>query len=308
VSAVARDAALALRASGLLGAFNTAGLLTAADVHIATRLGGLCGEPDEAVLLAAALAVRSTRLGSVVLDLDTAAATAAPEEGELAGPLEWPEDWVARCAASPLVRGESAPLRLVGSRMWLAKYFAQETEVARELRARTAVLPDDLDLEVLAAGLARLFPPAAHPHATTDPNADQRAAAAVCALSRVAVLAGGPGTGKTTTVSRLLALLLEQHPEWRVALAAPTGKAAARLEEAVRTSTTTLPEEDRVRLGSLPAVTLHRLLGWLPGSSTRFRHDRTNRLPLDVLVVDEASMVSLTLTARLLGRCVRRPA
>ncbi len=116
----------------------------------------------------------------------------------------------------------------------------------------------------------------------------------------MSVLAGGPGTGKTTTVSRLLALLREQHPDWRIALAAPTGKAAARLEEAVRTSTATLTPADRARLGDLPATTLHRLLGWRPEARSRFRHDRTNRLPVEVVVVDEASMVSLTMMARLL--------
>ena len=114
------------------------------------------------------------------------------------------------------------------------------------------------------------------------------------------MLAGGPGTGKTTTVSRLLALLREQHPEWRIALAAPTGKAAARLEEAVRSSTADLPAEDQARLGELSATTLHRLLGWRPEARSRFRHDRTNRLPVEVVVVDESSMVSLTMMARLL--------
>jgi exodeoxyribonuclease V alpha subunit len=101
-------------------------------------------------------------------------------------------------------------------------------------------------------------------------------------------------------VSRLLALLLAQHPEWRVALAAPTGKAAARLEEAVRSSTAHLPESDRAHLGQLSATTLHRLLGWRPEARSRFRHNRTNRLPIEVLVVDESSMVSLTMMARLL--------
>ena len=105
-------------------------------------------------------------------------------------------------------------------------------------------------------------------------------ASAVCALSRVSVLAGGPGTGKTTTVSRLLALLREQDPTCRIALAAPTGKAAARLGEAVRSSTATLPPEDRARLGELSAMTLHRLLGRRPDARTRFKHDARNRLPV----------------------------
>jgi len=292
---------LALRATGLLADFNRAGILTAADVHVAQRLGRLGGEADEAVLLAVALVVRSTWHGSVVLDLSTAEATTSPEvDEEGAGPeapvdLAWPVGWVERCAASPLVGGPvvDAPLRMHGTRLWLARYWDQEEQVATELRERSAVAPDDLDPAVLTTGLDRLF---------RDPaDADQRSAAEACAMSRVSVLAGGPGTGKTTTVSRLLALLKEQQPELRVRLAAPTGKAAARLEEAVRSSTASLDHaEDRDRVGELPATTLHRLLGWRPEARSRFRHDRTNRLPAEVVVVDEASMVSVTMMARLL--------
>ena len=203
-------------------------------------------------------------------------------------------DWLAACAVSAMTSGPGAPLRLRGSRLWLARYDAQEQQVVEELRRRTADLPDDLDLDGLAAGLDRLFP--------RPEDADQRLAAAVCALSRVSVLAGGPGTGKTTTVSRVLALLTEQHPTWRVALAAPTGKAAARLEEAVRTSAATfVSEADQRHVADLRGLTLHRLLGWRPGSRSRFRHDATNRLPVEVVVVDEASMVPLTMMARLLA-------
>ena len=234
------DASLALRATGLLSAYNRAGILTAADVHVAQRLGRIGGESDDAVLLAAALVVRSTRHGSVVLDLATAPDTTSPDVDEDAETpaaevaLDWPADWVARCAASPLVGTTEAggPLRMAGSRLWLARYWDQEEQVAAELRGRSAAAPDDLDAGVLEQGLARLF------GAGDD---DQRQAAQACAGSWVSVLAGGPGTGKTTTVSRLLALLREQHPGWRIALAAPTGKAAARLEEAVRSSTALLP-------------------------------------------------------------------
>jgi exodeoxyribonuclease V alpha subunit len=303
------QSAYALAAEGLLRDFNRAGILSAADVHVARRLGAMGGESNEPVLLAVALTVRSTRHGSVVLDLETAQATTSPDDEDADAPdalpaatevpLTWPVDWVARCAASPLVGGPAAggratggPLRMVGSRIWLTRYWDQEEQVAAELLARSAVAPEDLDLDQLTAGLQRLFPLA--------DDADQRQAAAVCAVSRVSVLAGGPGTGKTTTVARLLALLREQHPNWRIALAAPTGKAAARLEEAVRSSTAMLPEDDRERLGELSATTLHRLLGWRPDARSRFRHNRTNRLPLEVVIVDESSMVSLTMMARLL--------
>ena len=119
------------------------------------------------------------------------------------------------------------------------------------------------------------------------------------------MLTGGPGTGKTTTVAALLALLAEQaatagEPPLRIALAAPTGKAAARLQQAVREEVERLDDVDQERLTGLQSVTLHRLLGSRPDSSTRFRHHRDNRLPHDVVVVDETSMVSLTMMARLL--------
>jgi len=210
---------LALGATGLLRDFNAAGVLVPADVHVASRLGALLGEADERVLLAVALTVRATRTGSVVLDLARAATQTAanPDDADggpgVAAALPWPEieGWIAACAVSPLTSGATPAARLRGSRLWLARYDAQEHQVAAELRSRTAECPDDLDLDLLRAGLARLFPKKA--------DADQRTAAAVCALARVSVLAGGPGTGKTTTVSKVLALLKEQHPGWRVALA-----------------------------------------------------------------------------------------
>ncbi len=297
-------ATTATRARGLLRDFNRAGVLSPADVHVATRLGALTGEDDDQVLLAVALVVRSTRHGSVVVDLQTVRDNVIPDDEDGLTPdadeipLPWPDAgaWVVACARSPMTVGADAPVRQVGTRLWLSRYWEQEQQVADELLARAATTPDDLDLDVLRAGVERLF---------ADSSDDaQREAAVACALARVSVLAGGPGTGKTTTVSRLLALLREQHPDCRIALAAPTGKAAARLQEAVRSSAAQLPQADRDRLDDLltrtGATTLHRLLGWRPDARSRFRHDRTDRLPFDVVVVDESSMVSLTLMARLL--------
>ena len=131
---------------------------------------------------------------------------------------------------------------------------------------------------------------------------EQREAAEIALAQAVTVLTGGPGTGKTTTVARLLALVAEQAgaARPRIALAAPTGKAAARLQEAVQQEVAKLDAADQARLGELQAMTLHRLLGSRPDSASRFRHNRGNRLPHDVIVVDETSMVSLTMMARLL--------
>ena len=288
---------IAQRAPGVLAAFNQHGILTPADVHVASRLATLLCETDESVILALALAVRATRHGSVVIDLSSIAQTTPEsEDAETSDSpgVPWPEPgaWAAACRASALTSGTEAPLCQRGALLWLAKYDAQEQRVADQLLASTRTLPDDLDLAQLRTGLDRLFP---------DPaDADQRLAAAICALPRVSVLTGGPGTGKTTTVSRLLALLREQRPQWRIALAAPTGKAAAQLGEAVARSLAALPDADQARLSGLESTTLHRLLGWRLGPRSGFRHDHTNRLPFDIVVIDEASMVSLTMMDRLL--------
>jgi exodeoxyribonuclease V alpha subunit len=298
------DPDLARRAEGLIAQFNAAGVLTAADVHVATTLGRLGGEADPTVLLAVALVVRSTRQGSVVVELTSAAETTSRDSDEGAGaleaaPLPWPDpaDWVARCAASPLTAGADdppgRPLRLVGTSLWLDRYFGQEREVADGLLGRAAAPAPEVDEARLAAGLARLFGAAA--------DDDQRAAAEQAVRGRLAVIVGGPGTGKTTTVARLLALLHDQPgPPPRIALAAPTGKAAARLSEAVRGAVAAFAADDRERVGDPAATTVHRLLGFRPGSRSRFKHDRENRLPHDVVIIDETSMVSLTLMARLI--------
>jgi exodeoxyribonuclease V alpha subunit len=291
---------------GLLGVFNEAGVLGAADVHTALAIGRIGLEPDERVLLALALAVRAIRNGSVCVDLagvDTTVFDEAEESVDLSG-MPWPEvgAWGDACAASPLVTVGAdgpggRPLRLAGGLLYLERYWQQEEQVRISLQRRLTADPPSVDADRLAASLSRLFP-SAEPN--TEPDA-QKVAAAVTALSWVSVLSGGPGTGKTTTVARLLALLSDQPgPPLRIALAAPTGKAAARLEEAVRGAAAELPDADRQRLGDLRAVTVHRLLGWQPQARGRFRHDAGNQLPHDVVVVDETSMVSLTLMARLL--------
>ncbi len=298
----------ARHAPGLLRAFNDAGVLAAADVHVAVRLAALGEEADPAVALAVALAVRGPRLGHVFADLATVRDTAtvdAEDPVDLSG-LPWPgaEDWTGRLRGSPLVAlgegedGRDRPLRLVGSRLYLDRYWREERRVAADLRALADAAPEEVRIDVLTAGLERLF--------AGQEDAGQRLAAASAVLRRFAVVAGGPGTGKTTTVARIVALLAEQAAAAGsraplVALAAPTGKAAARLEEAVHAEAGALDVDAAVGDGlvGLSASTLHRLLGWRPGSHSRFRHHRGNRLPHDVVVVDETSMVSLSLMARL---------
>ncbi|GAB2475904.1 exodeoxyribonuclease V subunit alpha [Promicromonospora xylanilytica] len=301
------DARLALGATGLLRTFNAAGVLTAADVHVARRTADIVGEDDDSVRLAVALAVRAVRQGSVCVDLGSfgdAAGPDGPGEPE-SDPLPWPavEGWLDRVAASPLAR--RSVVRADLGLLYLDRYWREERRVRDDVVARLAVPAPVVDEPLLERSAARLFPGAAY--------AEQRAAALSIARRRTTVLTGGPGRGKTTTVTGLLALLAEQAEHAggrrpRIALAAPTGKAAARLQEAVAEALDAPPEagrpgftpDDRRRLAGLQAGTLHRLLGRRPGSDTRFRHDRANRLPHDVVVVDETSMVSLTLMARLL--------
>lgn len=261
-------------------------ILEPADVQVAQRLSTLSGTTDASVTLALALAVRALRGGSVCVDLRSVAEqTQLPE-------LPWPavDEWLAAVAASPLL-GTPPVLRLFGDLLYLDRYWLEEQQVCDDVLTLVATKPGGSIPDV-----TRLFPPGFE---------EQRAAAKVALSQGLTVLTGGPGTGKTTTVARLLALLAEQaalagHPPLRIALAAPTGKAAARLQEAVQLEVDRLDAVDRDRISGLQATTLHRLLGSRPDTSSRFRHHRGNRLPHDVIVVDETSMVSLTMMARLL--------
>jgi exodeoxyribonuclease V alpha subunit len=303
------DVRRAVHAPPLLREFNEAGVLAPADIHVALRLAALAGGADDDVLLAAALAVRGPRLGHVCVDLATIRETAAVDTEETVElvSLPWPDPvpWLANLAKWPLVAvgddrdGADRPLRLIDTTLYLDRYWREERRVAEDITTFAAPA-EGVDESVLAEGLSRLFPGA---------TGSRQALAAACAvLRRFAVVAGGPGTGKTTTVAQIVALLAEQaaaagDPPPLVALAAPTGKAAARLQEAVHAAAVSpdlaVDGVVRAQLLALEASTLHRLLGWRPGSHSRFRHHRSNRLPHDVVIVDETSMVSLSLMARL---------
>lgn len=273
-------------ATGVLRTFNEAGVIDSSDVVVAQRLTALAKDTDERVALAVAFVVRAVRAGSVCVAL------ADVEQHTAIADLPWPPagEWLAAVAASPLTVDPTV-LHLDDGLLYLDRYWIEECRVAEDVLAlagarRSGSVPD----------INRLFP---------DSFAEQRGAAQLALSRALTVLTGGPGTGKTTTVARLLALLAEQaeldgKPRLRIALAAPTGKAAARLLEAVQLEVDALANVDRERLPALAATTLHRLLGSRPDTSSRFRHNRENRLPHDVIVVDETSMVSLTMMARLL--------
>ena len=246
------------------------------------------------VLVSAALLCMALDKGDVCLPL-----------ARLAGQRPWLEhsfklpglaDWRQQLQASPLVGGADSfvPMILDRERLYLARYQAYEQHLAERLLLRAADLPR-VDEAQLSESLTRLFTFNAQ-----QPDW-QRLAAAQAVRRKLAVISGGPGTGKTTTVVRLLAALLEQPGGERLAigLAAPTGKAAARMAEAIRNAKAGLPVSEAIK-AALPeeARTLHRLLG-SRGDSPQVRHNAANPLALDVLVVDEASMVDLALMAKL---------
>ncbi len=280
-----------------------AGLLSELDVQVARGLARLCGERSEDAVLAAAVVSRATRAGHVCLELSRAGAFATDEAGEAKATLPSAEAWRDVLVKSALVgdgaRGDR-PLVLDGDRLYLRRYFTYERRLAEALAKRIGPLEEGIDGAKLREGLDRLFPRLA-----SGERDCQRLAALVAVTRRFCIISGGPGTGKTTTVTKILALLQEQALAVRgrklhVLLVAPTGKAAQRLRESIEASRASLAVTEDVRaLIPSDATTIHRRLAPIPGSTTRFRHKAENPLPCDVLLVDEASMVDLPLMTRL---------
>jgi exodeoxyribonuclease V alpha subunit len=281
--------------------FRRAEIIAPIDRHFANLMARLSADAPE-VKLAAGLVSHYRRQGHICVDLEEYEEKPPPAEivAEL-GFTSWPDNpgLIQRLRNSPVVGspGEFKPLVLDESgRLYLHRYWKYETALAEaiaRLAKGSALLVDRQELQ---EGLTRLFPW----HGGED--IDWQLVAAFAAIrKRLCMISGGPGTGKTRTVVVLLALLLEQHPAMRVALAAPTGKAAARLQEALKHAKATLSCNQAAK-DRLPAEasTIHRLLGSIPDSGF-FRHDAENPLPFDAVVVDEASMVDLALMAKLVA-------
>jgi exodeoxyribonuclease V alpha subunit len=259
--------------------------------------------PDD-VLAAAALASLAISHGHAGFD-------PAHPQALLDAAIEWPAapDWHAALMASrwvstpqmDAVAATDAPLAYDNGLLYLRRYREYERRLAAGLQRIAAVAPADADIAALAPLFTTLFP-----HAQAGDA--QARAAAVALLRPLLLVTGGPGTGKTTTIARLLLLLVAQsrqaaRPLPRIALAAPTGRAAERMAESLRKAVAgirALPGIDTALCDALPqsASTLHRLLGPIP-NSPRFRCDADNPLPFDVVVVDEASMVDLPLMCKL---------
>lgn len=264
------------------------------DLALARFLRDQAGETDECVLLAVALASRQLGLGHACLLL---------RELPVSDDLPTAASWQARLARSPVIAdiqhdpgNQDAPLVLADDRLYLRRAWRDEQIVAAGIRRRLGCSVETP--EAWHDDLVALFP-----ERSVGPDWQQVACAAA-ASSRFAVITGGPGTGKTTTVLKLLALLqqraLAAGQPLRIRLAAPTGKAAARLNESLREQLDRLPVGATVKAAiPLEVVTVHRLLGMHP-ELRQFRHGPHHPLPVDVLVVDEASMLDLEMTAALI--------
>lgn len=289
-----------LSSAGLLSEYNRAGGLQAADVWVAQRLGDTLGEANELARLGMAIAVAAARDGATCADLTYWAGKpvdAEASEQQTTPVLCWPEldTWMEAIAGSKFVTTKA--LRLEDQLLYVDRYWRDEKLVCEAIISRLAQPEPQVDMARVQAGLERVFPAATF--------AEQRAAAAAAIRQWFTIITGGPGTGKTTAVAGMMAVLAQEFHRRHgrpplMALAAPTGKAATRLQEAVDAALAHFPADDQARLQQLQASTIHRLLGKKPDTWTRFKHNRTRHLPHDVIVIDEASMVSLTMMARLL--------
>ena len=280
------------------------GSLSEIDIHFAKFISGFSTPEDPDIFLAAAMVSNVTGRGDICLNLRTVAGKPLNDKQTDGAMLQCPQldVWLEKLKAHPAFGspGQFRPLILdEKNRLYLYRYWEYESFLAKSIKKRSLITVPDLDLKRLTQSLERLFPQNGYQEINW-----QKIAATVASLKYFSVITGGPGTGKTYTVTKVLALLLEQVPgsnKLRIYLAAPTGKAAARLKEAVAQAKSQMPCTDSIK-SAIPTevFTIHRMLKPDRGSPY-FRHNRQNPLMADVVVVDEASMVDLALMAKLIS-------
>jgi len=306
----------------LVEIFSRAGLFTEVEVNFARTLARLRPDETPEVLLAASFAMRAPTVGNVCVEPASIMQHLVVDGAEDGGPgledLPWPaaRRWTALLAESSLVvvvdgtaavgkgrarmraevsqSGGQRPLVWDGRRLYLQRYWSYERAVAEVVAQRRAMAPSSSGVAAVPPVFDQLFPADA-----SGPNA-QRAAAHAALTQPLTVITGGPGTGKTWTVAGVVAALTAGGIDARggVVLAAPTGKAAQRLTEALHTERDGVSAELAEQLADLQAVTIHRLLG---AGRRGFAHDAANPLAAATVIIDETSMVSLPLMARLLS-------
>jgi exodeoxyribonuclease V alpha subunit len=302
----------------------TKGLLSEIDVHFAKFITGFSGNKDADIFLAAAMLSHATGSGDICLDLAKTAGKSLMGKQDRHDPLKCPdlEPWIEKLTASPAVGrpGDMRPLILdTHNRLYLYRYWDYERTLSDSILNRIRKDMQNLNFEQLKESLDRLFPKkngqrinwqkiAAAVLDRLFPKKNgqrinwQKIAAAVASLKYFSVITGGPGTGKTFTVTQFLALLLEQDPKrpLQIYLTAPTGKAAARLKQSIAQTKDQMKCRDSIK-AAIPSevYTLHRMLKPIK-DSPYFHYNLDNPLIADVVVVDEASMVDLALMAKLL--------
>lgn len=287
----------------ILGRMTAARLISPIDQRFALWCFDQSGG-DEVITLSAALVSAARVEGHACVHLDDAAGAPFPNpqphptELDLDLPV-FPklDDWRKALQASSIVSDGSrpAPLVLRGDRLYLYRYYIAEHNVAAFINKRLTAEPAPLDHDQIQV-FRRLF----KQHDINEP--DWQAVAAVAATrGTFGIISGGPGTGKTTTVVRILTLLLQREPELRIMLAAPTGKAASRLSDSINGGIQELNVDDVLKQRIPREVkTLHRLLSYRPRGD-RFFYNRRRPLPVDLVVVDEASMVDILLMENLIA-------
>jgi len=289
------------RIHGFIAILSTAGIFSNIDLHFARFISGFSADPHPDTFLAAALVSRSTASGDICLDLGSMSGMVLSEEPSVQEPIVCPslDKWCQNLKTHPAVGkpGDRRPLILDDNhRLYLYRYWQYETMLSSSIRQRAAGQLTDFDLRRVKASLKRLFP-------IVNEDVDWQKVAAVIALfKRFSIITGGPGSGKTHAIAGILAFLLECSSQNKldICLAAPTGKAAARLGESILQAKENLNCRRAVKDGIPDEVfTIHRLLQPLSGTPY-FRYNTDNILPADVVVVDEASMVDLALMSKLL--------
>jgi exodeoxyribonuclease V alpha subunit len=266
------------------------------DVHFAKLMANLSNQTNEALMMGAALASHFTSLGSSCVNLEHLANQSFPlfaHEG--INTLSCPplSDWLNNLQNCSVVgqAGDYTPLILDKHRLYLYRYFYYEQQLATLIRTLSQTPVQNINLKILEEGLNRLFPN------TTNDDSQQKAAR-TAVLHHFCIISGGPGTGKTAIIIKILILLLEQNPNLNIALAAPTGKAAIRLQEAIKQTLTSLKCAPTIK-AAIPqeTYTIHRLLG--RRATPPYYRKAGNPLFYNVIIVDEASMIDLALMTQL---------
>ena len=206
---------------------------------------------------------------------------------------------IQKCVSNSI--DEIQPFIIDGNRFYLQRYFFYETALLERIKSFISEESTDFENRKSVLINQKVFIQELFKSDAKETNW-QLVAALTCILYNFSIVTGGPGTGKTTTVAKLLAVLYKLTPDLKVALCAPTGKAAARMNESLQKSKDSLAGLDddiKSKYDTISAGTIHRLLGYIKGSPY-FKHNDQNQLNYDVVIVDESSMVDVTLMSKLL--------